>query len=89
MDQVNRRSALTMGAAAIAGLVAIPLTSSPASAEEHRWHKIHEACEALHAARKKSNTPAMIGADKREKPLRPSTGPCIISSGCETGMNSR
>jgi len=67
MDQVNRRSALTMGAAAIAGLVAIPLTSSPASAEEHRWHKIHEACEALHAAREEiEHTGHDWGGQKRE-----------------------
>jgi hypothetical protein len=51
MDQVNRRSALTLGAAALAGLVAYPLTSRTASAEEPRWKRIHHAIEALRDAK--------------------------------------
>jgi len=51
MDQVNRRSALTLGAAALAGLVAYPLASRTASAEEPRWKRIHHAIEALHDAK--------------------------------------
>jgi hypothetical protein len=51
MDQVNRRAALTLGAAALAGLVAYPLTSGTASAEEPRHKRIHAALEALRAAK--------------------------------------
>ena len=51
MDQVDRRSALTLGAAALAGLIAYPLTSRTASAEEHKWRHIHEAFEALRGAK--------------------------------------
>lgn len=52
MDPMNRRSAMTLGAAALAGIVAYPLTSGTASADEHyRYMKIHEAAVALRTAR--------------------------------------
>lgn len=52
MDAINRRSALTLGAAALAGAVAYPMTGSTAHAEEHyRYMKLHEALVALRSAR--------------------------------------
>ena len=52
MDALNRRSALTLGAAALAGIVAYPLTSGTAQADEHyRYMRIHEALVALRSAR--------------------------------------
>lgn len=67
MDQVNRRSALTLGAAAVAGLVAIPLTSPTASAEEHRWKSLHDAAVALRIARDEiERAPHTWGGQKKE-----------------------
>jgi hypothetical protein len=67
MDQVNRRSALTLGAAALAGLVAYPLTSQTASAEEHRWKHIHEALESLRGAKEEiEGTGHEWGGHKKE-----------------------
>lgn len=67
MDQVNRRSALTLGAAALAGLVAFPLTGQTASAEEHRWKRIHEAIESLRAAKEEiEGTGHQWGGHKKE-----------------------
>jgi hypothetical protein len=53
MDQVNRRSALALGAAALAGVATLSATPKTASADErhYRYHKLHEATIALHAAR--------------------------------------
>jgi hypothetical protein len=51
MEQVNRRSALTLGAAALAGLIVYPLTSRTASAEEPHWRRIHAAIESLRSAK--------------------------------------
>ena len=67
MDQMNRRSAMTLGAAAVAGLVAFPLTSQTATAEEHRWKRIHHAVEALIEAREEiEKTGHDWGGRKRE-----------------------
>lgn len=51
MESINRRSALSIGAAAVAGLAAFPLTSQTAHAEEHRWHRIYDAIGALRGAK--------------------------------------
>ena len=65
-EQFNRRSALTLGATALAGLVAIPLTSSSASAEP-RWRRIHEAIGALESAKEEvTGTGHEWGGHKRE-----------------------
>lgn len=68
MDAINRRSALTLGAAALAGAVIVPMTSGTASAEEHyRYMKIHEALVALRAAREEiENAGHDFGGRKRE-----------------------
>jgi hypothetical protein len=67
MDQMNRRSALALGAAALAGVVAIPMTGSTASAEEYRWKRIHVAIEALKSAKEEiESTGHEWGGHKRE-----------------------
>ena len=67
MDQVNRRSALAMGAAAVAGLATIPFTSTPAHAEEHRNRRLHDAAVALRVARDEiASAPHTWGGQKRE-----------------------
>jgi hypothetical protein len=69
MDQFNRRSALALGAAAVAGLVAYPLTSKTASADEehHRWPKLHAAVVALKEAREElEHSGHDWGGDKKE-----------------------
>jgi hypothetical protein len=68
MEPMNRRSAITLGAAALAGVVAYPLTSGTASAEEHyRYMKIHEALVALRTAREEiEHAGHDFGGRKRE-----------------------
>jgi hypothetical protein len=68
MESMNRRSALTLGAAALAGAVAYPLTSPTASADEHhRYMRIHEAAVALRAAREEiENAGHDFGGRRRE-----------------------
>lgn len=68
METINRRSALTLGAAALAGAVAYPMTSGTAAADEHyRYMRIHEALVALRAAREEiENAGHDFGGRKRE-----------------------
>ena len=53
MDQMNRRSAIALGAAALAGVAALPLMNRVASGEEehYRHMKLHRAWEALRDAK--------------------------------------
>lgn len=68
MDTMNRRSALTLGAAALAGAVVLPMTSGTALADEHyRYMRIHEAIGALRSAREEiENAGHDFGGRKRE-----------------------
>jgi hypothetical protein len=71
MDQVNRRSALALGAAALAGVAALSVMPGAASAEEHhyRYEKIHQAAVALHAAREEIEHAGHNFGGEKEKAL--------------------
>jgi hypothetical protein len=67
MEAMNRRSALILGAAALAGVVAFPMTGGTASAEEHRYKRIHDAYVALESAKEEIEGAGHdFGGHKRE-----------------------